>query len=69
MGGGGRGFPGGGGGSMAHWISALNESGCDPFDPQNDLEESGGPIPGNPSIGSGGGYGGFYCFALQPGES
>ena len=36
---------------------------------QNDLVESGGPIRGNTSIGSGGGYGGFYCFALLPGES
>jgi hypothetical protein len=54
----------GGMGSMAHWISALNESGCDPFDPQSDLVESGPPMPNNPSIGSGGGYGGFYCFAL-----
>ena len=56
-------------GDIFHWISAVNELGCDPFDPDNDLIESGRPISGNTSIGSGGGYGGFYCFALQPGDS
>ena len=42
----GGGFPGGGMGGMgdtAHWISALNEAGCAPFDPENDLIESGPP--------------------------
>jgi hypothetical protein len=45
------------------WISVLNESGCAPG---VSIVEMGGPIPGDPSIGSGGGYGGFYCFALTP---
>jgi hypothetical protein len=26
----------------------------------------GGPQLNNPTVGSGGGYGGFYCFALMP---
>ncbi len=51
---------GGGGGDMENWISALDESGCAPG---VNLIETGGP--GNDgTIGSGGGYGGFYCFAL-----
>jgi hypothetical protein len=45
------------------WISVLDESGCAPG---VNIVEMGGPIKGNPSIGSGGGYGGFYCFALTP---
>jgi hypothetical protein len=28
--------------------------------------EMGGPNPNNPTVGSGGGYGGFYCFAMTP---
>ena len=61
---GGGGRPGGDdGGGMAHWISALDEAGCAPG---VSLVESGGPDPSNPTVGSGGGYGGFYCFALVP---
>jgi hypothetical protein len=30
------------------------------------LIEMGPPILSNPTVGSGGGYGGFYCFALTP---
>jgi len=53
---------GGGDGSMCHWISSLDESGCAPG---VNLVQNGGP--GNDStVGSGGGYGGFYCFALTP---
>jgi hypothetical protein len=50
-------------GDLAHWISASNEAGCAPgvF-----LTEMGPPDLDNPSVGSGGGYGGFYCFALNP---
>lgn len=62
----GGGFPGGGGmggmGSMCNWMSALDESGCAPG---VNLIQNGGP--GNDgTVGSGGGYGGFYCFALTP---
>jgi hypothetical protein len=53
---------GGGDGSMCHWISSLDESGCAPG---VNLIQTGGP--GNDgTVGSGGGYGGFYCFALTP---
>lgn len=60
---GGGGGPSGGDGSMAHWISALNEAGCGAG---VNLIESGGPPPGSTTVGAGGGYGGFYCFALVP---
>ncbi len=47
---------------MADWRSALDESGCAPG---INLLETGGP--GNDgTVGSGGGYGGIYCFALVP---
>jgi hypothetical protein len=63
------GFPGGGGGGggglsmLENWMSALDEAGCGPgvF-----LVEMGPPMESNPTVGSGGGYGGIYCFALQP---
>jgi hypothetical protein len=56
-------FTGGGIGSTDNWMSALTEAGCAPgvF-----LVEMGPPNASNPTVGSGGGYGGFYCFALQP---
>ncbi len=60
--GGGGGGPGGSTGS-AHWISALDEAGCAPGAA---LFGMGGPVLSNPTVGSGGGYGGFYCFALTP---
>jgi hypothetical protein len=64
-GGSGGGSPGGGMGgmgSMCNWMSALDESGCAPG---VNLIQNGGP--GNDgTVGSGGGYGGFYCFALTP---
>ena len=63
-GGGGSGRMGGmGGGSGANWMSALNEAGCAPG---ASLVEMGGPKADNPTVGSGGGYGGIYCFALEP---
>jgi hypothetical protein len=63
-GGGGGGFGGGGGGgSMNNWMSALDEAGCAPG---VSLIEMGPPNANNPTVGSGGGYGGFYCFALTP---
>jgi hypothetical protein len=57
--------PGGGfgGGSMNNWMSALDEAGCAPG---VSLIEMGPPMANNPTVGSGGGYGGFYCFALTP---
>lgn len=54
---------GGGPGGMDHWMSSLTESGCAPG---VNLVEMGGPIPSSNTVGSGGGYGGFYCFALTP---
>ena len=63
-GGGGGWFGGGGGmGDMDNWMSALDESGCAPgvF-----VMERGGPVDYEDNVGSGGGYGGFYCFALTP---
>lgn len=64
-----NGGPGGGGGggrgdgNMANWMSSLDEAGCAPG---VNLIEMGPPIPGDVNVGSGGGYGGFYCFALVP---
>jgi hypothetical protein len=54
---------GGADGSMNNWMSALNEAGCAPG---VSLIEMGPPDPNNATVGSGGGYGGFYCFALSP---
>ncbi|MFO0556093.1 MAG: hypothetical protein U0271_47390 [Polyangiaceae bacterium] len=53
----------GGDGSMAHWMSSLDEAGCAPG---VSLIEMGPPDPGNPTVGSGGGYGAIYCFAEVP---
>ncbi|WP_437959498.1 hypothetical protein WME76_07485 [Sorangium sp. So ce119] len=70
--GGGPGFPGGGPGgpggpggdfNMANWMSSLDESGCAPG---VSLVEMGPPQLDVPTVGSGGGYGGIYCFALTP---
>ena len=60
---GGGGAMGGGGMDMEDWMSALDEAGCAPG---VNLVETGGPNPANPTVGSGGGYGGIYCFALTP---
>jgi hypothetical protein len=46
-----------------NWISALLESGCAPG---VNLVQSGPPSPEDTHVGSGGGYGGIYCFALTP---
>ncbi len=64
----GGGFPGGGtggagGGCYGHWMSSLDEAGCAAG---INLMEMGGPNPNNPTVGSGGGYGGFFCFAMTP---
>jgi hypothetical protein len=49
--------------SGINWMSALIESGCAPG---VNLIEMGGPMPNSNTVGSGGGYGGFYCFAMVP---
>ncbi len=61
--GGGSPFGGGGGGSFDNWMSALDEAGCAPG---VSIVEMGAPIESNPTVGSGGGYGAIYCFALSP---
>ena len=50
-------------GNRQHWISGQDEGGCGAG---YVLEDRGGSDPSNPIVGSGGGYGGFYCFALAP---
>ena len=50
-------------GNRQHWLSGQDEGGCGAG---YVLEDMGGSDPSNPIVGSGGGYGGFYCFALQP---
>jgi hypothetical protein len=55
--------PFGMGSESKNWISALLESGCAPG---VNLVQSGPPQPGDTHVGSGGGYGGIYCFALTP---
>jgi hypothetical protein len=58
------GGPGPGGDiNMVNWMSSLIESGCAPG---VNLLEEGGPKPDSNTVGSGGGYGGIYCFALTP---
>jgi hypothetical protein len=59
----GGGGGGGGGGGIDGWISSLTESGCAPG---INLIDNGPPDPNSNTVGSGGGYGGFYCFALTP---
>jgi len=66
MGGGGGGI---GGGSMSNWMSALDEAGCAPGYNLADSVNGRPSTPGSDgtlSVGSGGGYGGIYCFALSP---
>ncbi len=63
----GPGFPGGGQGgfdmSGSNWMTSYDAPGCLPG---VDLNGFGPARPGDESIGGGGGYGGFYCFALNP---
>lgn len=49
-----------------NWISDHNEAGCAPVDFSTIAQSMGGGSPGADGVGSGGGYGGFYCFALTP---
>lgn len=62
---GGHGGPGPGPGNVnsASWLSALDESGCAPGVA---IIERGPPLDTEVTVGSGGGYGGIYCFALSP---
>jgi hypothetical protein len=46
-----------------NWISGQDEGGCGAG---VNLAQTGGSDPGNPIVGSGGGYGGIYCFARAP---
>lgn len=62
-GGGSIGAPGGDIGDVDNWMSSLTESGCKAG---VNLIETGGPSNTAVTVGSGGGYGGFYCFALEP---
>lgn len=55
--------PGPGGVNPANWMSSLDESGCAPG---INIVEMGPPMQNAVTVGSGGGYGGFYCFSLVP---
>jgi hypothetical protein len=46
-----------------NWISGQDEGGCAAG---VNTVETGGSTTSNPIVGSGGGYGGIYCFALTP---
>jgi hypothetical protein len=50
-------------GGRVNWISGQDEGGCGAG---ANTAETGGSNPNNPIVGSGGGYGGIYCFALTP---
>ncbi len=50
-------------GNRQNWISGQDEGGCGAG---VNTAETGGSNPNNPIVGSGGGYGGIYCFALTP---
>jgi hypothetical protein len=50
-------------GSGVNWMTALAEGGCGPG---VNLMEQGGPMMGVYTVGTGGGYGAIYCFALTP---
>jgi hypothetical protein len=55
---------GGGMGNMQSWISVWDLWGCEAGIDLTDADAKG--KPGVYTIGNGGGYGGFYCFALNP---
>ena len=50
-------------GGRVNWISGQDEGGCGAG---VNVGETGGSDPSNPIVGSGGGYGGIYCFAKVP---
>jgi hypothetical protein len=45
------------------WMSDHDAGGCAPG---INIMGQGGPMQGDLTVGAGGGYGGFYCFALDP---
>lgn len=49
--------------SGVNWMSSLDEAGCKAG---INLSEIGSPDDPSGTVGAGGGYGGFYCFALTP---
>jgi hypothetical protein len=49
-------------GTTNNWMSIMEEPGCLPG---GTIEQTGGPT-NDGTVGSSGGYGGIYCFALQP---
>ncbi|HMA94248.1 MAG TPA: hypothetical protein VKP30_16265, partial [Polyangiaceae bacterium] len=51
-------------GSGTNWMSVWNEGGCAPGGVNTDSGPSGGGLDGTRRVGSAGGYGGFYCFAV-----
>ncbi len=52
--------------SGVNWISAWNEGGCAPGGVLEEIDPMGGGPDGTRRVGSAGGYGGFYCFAVMP---
>lgn len=52
-------------GNRTNWISGQDEGGCG-AGITGVGTENGGSDPNNPIVGSGGGYGGIYCFAMKP---
>jgi hypothetical protein len=52
---------GAGGGNGSQWIAAHRAGGCG-----RGINTANITSDGSPTVGSGGGYGGFYCFALTP---
>jgi hypothetical protein len=50
--------------NMKSWVSVWNLPGCSAG--VDSLESTGPGLPSNHTIGAGGGYGGFYCFGLNP---
>jgi hypothetical protein len=51
--------------TRTHWIDGQEEGGCG-AGVTGVGTVNGGSDPGNPIVGSGGGYGAFYCFAMVP---
>jgi hypothetical protein len=52
--------------TLPNWISVWNEGGCAPGGVLTETDPMGGAPDGTPRVGSAGGYGGWYCFAVVP---